>query len=694
MAILNKIRSRGIYLVIIIALALFAFIFSSIITQGGAFDSKQNTIATVNGVDISREDFARKVELQSRNLGQGGSTMRAVNSVFEREVENAVLEEQYEELGIRVTKERLQELLKGALESNPTFQDADGFFSEAKLQDYINSVKNTEAFNAWLNFEQNLINTEKRAIYDNLVKAGVGATLKDGEVAYKLDGNTIDIQYVQVPYATIADADVEVTKGDIAAYINAHKEEFESDATRNIRFVKFEEKPTLEDENALKAELATLIKQTTYNGVTEPGLENVAEENIAELISEYSDLPYNDRFVFKNQLNAASRDTLYAMGAGAVYGPYKDGNYMKIDRVVAVKQLPDTATVRHILISTQGPEAMEQEKAKALADSLEKVVRRSPSKFEALAAQFSTDPGSKDKGGVYEDFPYGQMVPAFNDFSFEQAEGSIGTVETNYGFHVIEVLDQKNTQKVLKVATIAKEILPSEKTISQVYSVTQDFEIAARSGDFESIATEKGYTVKPVNSIKPLDETLPGEGAQRSIVTWAFDEESEVGDVKRFQVNDGYLVVELTKKTKEGLTSAEDAATLITPKVRKQKKAEMIKANITATELQEMANNQGQSVKTAGALNMSNPTIAGAGREPKVVGAAFALSEGQTSDLIEGDRGIYRVKVTKVTEAPSLDNYAVFTQQRTQAARNGVGPKVISALKKAADIEDNRATFY
>jgi peptidylprolyl isomerase/peptidyl-prolyl cis-trans isomerase D len=694
MAILNKIRSRGIYLIIIIALALFAFIFSSVITSSGSFDSKQNTIATVNGVELSREDFARKVEQQSRNLGPNASTMRAVNSVFEREVEAAVLAEQYDALGIVVSKERLTELLKGALESNPTFQDADGFFSEAKMNEYVATVRNTEAYNAWVTFEKGLITAEKRAIYDNLVKAGVGATLKDGEVAYKLDGNTIDIQYVQVPYSTVADTDVDVTKADITAYINAHKDEYETEATRSIRFVKFDEKATLEDENALKAELSSLIKQTTYEGVVEPGLESTPVDAISDFVSENSDTPYIDRFVFKNSLSAVSRDALYEMEAGDVYGPYKDGRYMKIDRVVAVKQLPDSATVRHILVPTQGAGALDKDAAKKLADSLESVVRRSPRKWEALAAEFSSDPGSKDKGGVYDYFPYGQMVPAFNDFSFEQKKGSIGTVETSYGFHVIEVLGQKNPQKTLKVATVSKEITPSEKTIAQVYSTTQDFEIGSRKGDFEAVATEKGYAVKPVNSIKPLDETLPGEGAQRSIVTWSFDEETKVGDVKRFQVNNGYIVAQVTKKTKKGLITAEDASALITPKVRKEKKAAKIRANISATDLTEMSSNQGQGVKTAGALNMSNPTIAGAGREPKVVGAAFALKEGQTSDLIDGERGVYRVKVTKVTEAAPLENYSVFAAQQTQAARNGVSAKVVNALKKAAEIEDNRATFY
>lgn len=698
MAILSKIRSKGIFLIVIIALALFAFIFSGVLTNSDSLNGKQNTVGFVNGTEITREDFGRKVEQQSRALGPNGSTLNAVNTIWDREVEAAVLKEQYDALGIAVSDERLQQLIKLRLEGNPQFQDEQGFFSPGKMQEYIASVKGTEAYANWVAFEQGVISDEQRSIYTNLVKAGLGATLKDGEVAYKLDGNTVDIQFVQVPYSTIADDDVSVSKEDIAEYVNNHKSQFETEATRSIRYVKFEEKPTLEDENEVKAGLTRLITEDvnldTGEVFGDQGLSEIPESEIADFVNENSDTQYQDRWMSQASLKQAQRDTLLSMEVGAVYGPYKRNNFMFLDKVVAAKMLPDSSSVRHILISTQGPDALPKAAAKKLADSLEQVVKRTPSKFVELAAQFSSDPGSKDKGGVYELFPQGQMVAPFNDFSFEKEVGAVGTVETNYGYHVIEVLDQTAKNKALKVATITKELVPSEKTIGEVYSTTQTFEIAAREGDFAAVAKEQGYTALPVNSIKPLNELLPGLGAQRDIVQWTFEEETKVGDVKRFQINDGYVVAQVTKRTKEGLMSSEDASAQVTPIVRNKKKAALIKSRINSTDLNEVASNQGQTVKTASALNMATPTIAGAGKEPKVVGAAFGLKEGQTSQLIEGDRGVYLVKVTKVNEAPSLENYATFAAQQATTARSAVRTKVVNALKKSADVEDNRATFY
>lgn len=705
MAILNKIRQRSLFLILIIALALFSFVLADLIKNAGSDSSKQNRIATINGEDIDRKDFDLKVEQQVRRLGPTGTTTRAANAVWDQEVNRMVLEGQYEELGIRIGKDRLAELLKNALQNDGRFQDNDGFFSEAKMQEFIATLKesrNPDDYLGWVAFEESLADNEKQNIYYNLVKAGLGATLKDGEVAYRLDGNSVDIQFVQVPYATIPDADIEVTKAEIQNYINEHKEEYQTDATRNIRFVKFQEKATLEDENALKESMKEFLKDEliTYNRSTQindtlPGFR--VTTNLDEFLSENSDLPYVDRFKFPKDLAQVVRDTITKLDAGAVYGPYKDGRYMKLDRVVETKQLPDSVKSRHILVAYQGGRSQAtrtREEAKDLADSLLTVIKGNKSKFADLAKDFSDDPGSKEKGGEYDFSPYGQFVPEFNDFLFEGENGDLDVVETQFGYHIIEVLDQKNFQKTFKVATIAKEILPSDKTISDVYTQTQKFEIAAGNGDFETAANESSYIVRPVNNIGRMDETLPGEGPQRAIVQWAFEEDRDNGDIKRFQVNDGYIVAQVTRMIEKGLQQPEDVSVTVLPLIRNEKKAAQIKSKITGDTLDAIAQSQGQTVKTSGALNMNSPNIAGAGDEPKVVGVAFGLNEGDISEPIAGERGVYVIKVTKKTEAPTLENYGTYAAQQAQKARAGVNTKVVEALKEAADIEDYRGTFY
>lgn len=713
MAILNKIRSKSIFLIMIIALALFAFIFSSILDSGGFNADKQNRVASINGVNIDRESFASKVEEQARRVGPGASTTSVVNAVWEQEINRVVLEEQYEGLGIEVGRDRTQELLKQALQNDTRFQDSDGFFSEGKMQEFIATLRdsqNPNDYQSWLNFEESLRDQEKQNIYYNLVKTGVGATLKDGEVAYRLDNNNVDIEFVQVPYTSVPDEEATVSKDEIQKYVNEHKDEYKTEATRTIRFVKFSEEASLEDENAIKAELSRLRNEYTSKngatGVTETlaGFDNTSK--MEEFLLDNSDIPYVDRWFFKKNLPATNADTLFALGKGGVYGPYKDNNYMNLSRVMDVRKMPDSVRSSHILIDFQGaitntqrgpvPSAATRSKedAKSLADSLLTVIKRNKNKFEDLAKEFSSDKINSEKGGDLDYQNPNLFAEAYRDFIVDNRTGSLGIVETSFGFHIIEITDQKNVQDVIKVATVVKEIAPSDKTISSIYNTTQKFELAAAAGDFQEVATENGYTVRPVQRIRAMDENLPGQGAQRSIVQWAFEEEVSVGDIKRFPVNNGYIVAQVTRKTAKGTERVEDVSTQVTPILRNKKKAAIIKAKLSGATLSDIAQSQSQTVKTALSLSMNAPTIAGAGNEPKVVGAAFGLKEGEISEPIDGTRGVYVIKVTKITEAPALENYATFAGLQTTKARVAVNSKVLNALKEAAEIEDNRATFY
>ena len=264
----------------------------------------------------------------------------------------------------------------------------------------------------------------------------------------------------------------------------------------------------------------------------------------------------------------------------------------------------------------------------------------------------------------------------------------------NYRYRSLE--NQKNYQRVIKIAKLAQEIEASEKTINDVFNEVSKFEIASNDGDFKEIAKEKGYTIRPVSTIRALDENIPGLGSQRQMVRWMFEEDSSVGDIKRFNLsNGGYAIVQLANRKKEGLMAVDKASITALPAIRKEKKAKMIMDRISATTLDEIAKAEGQTVKTANALTMKNPTIAGAGKEERVVGTAFGMQEGATSGLIEGEKGVYVIEVTKVTAATGAENAFQAAANRLGNTKSGaVNSKLYNALKEAADIEDNRADHY
>ncbi|AUP78586.1 peptidylprolyl isomerase [Flavivirga eckloniae] len=702
MAVLNKIRQRSLFLILIIALALFSFVLADLFKNSDALTSKsQNIVATINGKDITREDFMQKVEVAQRQAGPNATNTQVMNRVWEQEVRRIVMQTQYDELGISVEKDQMRDLLKTSLASSPEFLNEAGLFDENKLNEYIANLKETsaQAYASWIDYEKSVASRGLQQNYFNLVKAGLTGTLAEGELEHKLEGNKVDIKYVQVAYASINDSLVEVSKSDISGYINKNKKAYKVDASRDIKFVQFNEVASVEDENAIKADLNVYLngRFVDENGRTDTILPFSKVKNDEDYINSYSDIKFDKRFVFKSSLPAAVADTIYKLDAGGVYGPYKDNGSFKITKVVAVKQIPDSVKVRHILIPFTGarsaaPEVTQTEaEAKTTADSLLTVIKANRSKFPELVKEFSSDKGSIEKEGRYDWHPYNTMVPEFNDFEFEGKTGDLGIVKTIFGFHIIEIEGQKDKSKAIQVGTIARKIEPSEDTTAEIFRNASNFEINAGKGDFEALAKEGKLNVRPVNGIKVLDENIPGVGNQRPIVRWAFEEDAEIGDVKRFNVPNGYVVAQLVAKHKEGLMSVDDASAKVLPIIRKEKKAKMIRDRVSAKTLEDLAAAESTTVRTASAINMKSPTISGAGREPLVVGAAFGLKEGNTSKLIDGENGVYMIQVTKITPAVKLDSYQAAANRVEQQKATVVNSKLYNALKETAEIEDNRA---
>ena len=707
MAILNSIRKRGVFLIIIIALALFSFILADVIRNGGFSSEKSlTTVATINGETLTRDIFMKQVELTQRNLGENGTTAQAMNMVWDRELRNVLQQQQYDALGLTAQKEQLEEALRMGLASNPTFQDADGVFSSLKVQEYIANVKatNPTAYQQWLDYENNLKSGALQTTYYNMIKAGMRSTLSEGEQEYRYQNDKINMQYVYVPYTSIPDTDVSVTDSEIEAYIRKNAADYEQTPQVDVQFVSFSEAPSDADIADAETTITSLLKdREVYNSninATEilKGLENT--QDYQNFINDNSDVPFQDRYFFKSDIPEAIAEDLFATPLNGIYGPYKLGNNNNISKVIGITQMPDSVQSRHILIRYQGSfrasDAISRSKedAKAMADSIAGVLKRNKNKFEALAKTLSDDKSNSDNGGDLGYSGPGKLTKDFNDFIFDNKTGTLGVVETEFGFHVVEVQEQKNKQKAMKFATISKEIEASEKTLNEVFANASRFEVAAQKGDFSQIAKTQELALKPVNKIGALDATIPGVGNNRSIVNWAFGEDVSVGDVKRFSILDGYVVVQLTRKSPKGLMSIAEASSLVMPKLRNAYKAKQIMATISGDDLDAIASSQGITVQNATAITMAAPTIPGAGAEPEVVGAAFAKAAGETTSLIAGEKGVFKVRVTAVNNAPALENYASYANQLNSAATPAVNTKVYQALKNAAEIEDNRANFF
>ena len=264
MAILENIRKRTTVLILVIALALFAFIVSGIFTADNFGGEKiGSSVAEVNGEDISVDVFRRKMDIATRNNANNTSSMQLVNNVFDQEVRSAILSQQFDDLGINIEEDQIMNYIKNipGYAQSPQFQDENGFFDEGKFRDFILDMKerNDGSYQLWLQDEKNIIQSNKEQTYYNLIKAGVGATLKEGELDYKLANDKIDLRYVRIPFSSIPDSSIAVSKGEIESYIKAHEEDFKQEKSRDIQFVYFEEKASAADETAAKEELVKLM---------------------------------------------------------------------------------------------------------------------------------------------------------------------------------------------------------------------------------------------------------------------------------------------------------------------------------------------------------------------------------------------------------------------------------------------------
>ena len=683
MAILSKIREQSIFLIFIIALGLFAFLIDptkliDFFANGGT----KEYLAKVNDEVIYNEAFAQQVK--TRQTGGQQSTMQVANQVYNQEVTRILIQEELDKLGITVEKDQMWELFKGNYGNLAQFKNEEGVFDEGKLKEYI-EIQVEANPKAWEDQENSIAFNGKQQLYYALIKAGSLPTEKEGEIAYKMQNDLVDMKFVYLPFTSIADSTITISKDKIQGYINTHKSEFEEEASASVQYVYFEEKPSKEDEDEANAKINKLLSELK----TSTDIENFVNANSA--------IKYDSIYKLKTELEAPIQALVDSMAIGETFGPYTAGEYTKIMKLTGTKVAP-SVKASHALIAYEGAQRANpdvkrsKEEAETLANELLAKAKTSGTDFAAFATENSNGP-SASKGGDLGWFYEGQMVAKFNDYVFNNKKGDIGLVETDFGFHIIKIDDTKEENKY-QIATIAKEVEATQKTIDALYATASQFEVEANNGSFDEKAKENNYALRPVNKITNLSENLPGlQGTQRQIVQWMFKDDTKVGDIRRFDINGSYAVVQVTGRKEKGLMSTDDASFKVLPILRNEEKAKQLRAKTSASTLADIATNNNTTVKTANAISMSNPTLPGAGREPKVVGTAFALENGQVSNLIDGIKGVYKIEVTKHTEAPKMDSYKAYAKDPANNI-NAVGTKVMEALKKKATIEDNRATFY
>ncbi|WP_367756834.1 peptidylprolyl isomerase [Flavobacterium sp. WC2430] len=697
MAVLSKIRQRSALMIAVIALALFAFIIGDLF-KSGSFNSTSKDVGSINGKDISFEDFRIKVSNVEKS-GQGITSTAAANKVWDQEVSVALLTSEFDKLGLRVGEKHLLEVLKADpnIGKNPMFLNAAGMFDLAKFKEYFKS--NPSQAQYLKDREKDAELNAKYQIYNTLIKSAIYTTESEGKLRYEMEANKVNFAFVAGLYSTIKDSDVKVTDADIVEYMKKNEKKFKADESREVEYVLIEDKASKEDEAEVKSKINALLSgsvvynQATGKNDTLSGFKSA--KNTIEFVNSNSDVPYDSTYIAKKDLPAIDADQLYNLAPGEVYGPYVFGKYYCISKSMG-KKIGVNAKASHILISYEGTQVPNQkekrtkEEAKAKAEAILAQVNANPDSFLMLAYTNSDD-SSAQQGGDLGYFGPNQMVKPFNDFVFNNGIGKVGLVETPFGFHIIKITDK---QDGIRLATVAQKIEASEATSDKVFTQATKFEMDATDKGFTKVAKDMALTVAAPVTVSVMDENFGPLGNQRAIVRWAFEDGTKVGAVKRFEVpNLGHVIATVKNIDNSGLVSVTQARSYVESILKNKKKAELIKAKMTGSSLEAIAKAAGSTVQQASDVTLQNPVLTGGvGQEPKVVGTAFALAANKLSVPIEGNTGVYVVKNISTVKAPVLKDHATYVAQMKAQSAGDVN-RVLPALKDNAEIKDNRKQF-
>lgn len=697
MSVIQRIRDKGAWIIFgIIALALIAFILQDGVRRGGSTFSNTTVIGKVNGEKIMRADFDEKLQMQEKIYGpQGAQREQLITSVWNQDVEEIVLGQEYRKLGLQVSPKELSDILFGP--NSPLKQE----FTDPKTGEFM--VNNAKQAFAQLKKSKNT--DQIKTINSVYIDPTIAQTLRSKyqslvvSAAYvpkwllektQADNNAIaSFSYVYMPYGMVNDSAVRISDDEIAAYVKKHPKEYtKTEETRNIAYVSFNAAASQADSMAILSQLNSLKGEFA-----------AATDMDAFLSKAGSSTPFYNSYFSKAKLQLPNKDSLVRTPVGGLYGPYIDGTNYVIAKMVGIKQWPDSAKVRHILVATVDPRSGQEVRpdtaAKKLIDSIETAIKGGAS-FDAMVAKYSDDQGSKEKGGVYDFFPQGQMAIPFNDFAFDKPVGSKGVVKTEYGYHYIEVLGQKNSAPVYKIAYLSKPIDASSETVSAANTAAAQFAVSSKDVKaFNANAAKQNLPVMNAGNIKENDFNIQGfQGNNRQLIRWIYS--NKTGDVSDpVEVGDHYVVAIISAVNKEGLMSPAEARITVELILRNEKKAkQIIETKFKGNTLESYAAGTGAPIQHADSLSFSAPFITGIGSEPKIVGAAFNKSLlGKVSQPIAGATGVFGIKVENISAKASTTDAATAKQGLLQNTKMNAY-RGLDALRKAATVKDYRSKFF
>ena len=595
MAILGQIRKRSIFLIIVIGMALFAFVISGVFTSNGGFSSNK-PIGEINGEEIDFEIFNMMVE-QAQTV-YGLNTINAVNFAWNQGVKNQSLIQELDKLGIDAGKNQLEQIISSdeSIVLNPLFQNEIGLFDFNKFSNYIAQLKtsNPTIYNSWKLQEENIISLAKQKIYFDLIKSSVIYTNVESNIQYHLENDKVNIEYLRIPYELVPDSLIKIKDSEINSYVRNRKDVYEIGASKKVEFVYVPDTASDIDINNIRTNLEQLkdgfnqLNQITNSTEYVEGFSSV--KDYSEFIDIYSEVAWDSIYKTKQELSSDFSDILYGLNIGQVFGPYQDGNFYKITRMI-----------------------------------------------------------DKKRDG--------------------------------------------NLNKVL-LADVAIEIIPSNESSNENFRKASQVEFDANNG-LSLNQSDASLQINTFESFEDFDEGLPGIINSRQVIKWMYNDDSRVGDVRRFTLNDGYIVAKIIEFNKTRLPDIEDVRTEISQILVQNKKYDFLKNKYKSTlNIDTIAEENNLEVENASAVTQYDPILVGAGVEPYIIGSSFSLEPDEISELLKGNNGVYIIRLLSKEIAEEINVGQAISNSLSDREIERISTLIPEVLESKAEIVDNRSFYY
>ena len=707
MAVIGTIRKHSALAVILVGVAIAAFIVSDLFTGKRGGKNSIPSMGKIAGEEITVTDYNRRVdeniEMQRANQNKENLTAQEAydirQSTWTQYLNEIIMGKEYERLGLTVTTEELYDLVQGPRPHNLIRQ----YFQDPSTNQYnpqlvINFLQNLdnmapEGKKQWLNLEKYIKEDRMNQKYQALVAKGYYVPAAFAGMDYTSKKKVAEVRYVGVRYTTVKDEEVTLTDKDYEAYYEKNKHSYEQEPSRDIDYVVFEVLPSAEDRSAIRESIYQIYDD--FRNATD----------FVTFVNSTSDNRYDSAWFKKGQLPLTLDSVLFSSPVGTFVPPYEENNAWHMARLMDIQARPDSMKAEHILVAYKGAYRANEtitrtkEQAEKTADSILSVLNADKTKLQALAYQISDDGSAKTNNGDLGWFADGSMVGPFNEAVLKGIVGDIVKAETIFGYHIIKITGKKDPVTKVRAAIIDRTIDPSSKTFQDIYSQASAFAGENNTQTkFETAVTNLGLNKRTATYLREMANNIAGIENPREIIRWAYYEGIEIGEVSPvFDIGGAYVVAVLTTIREKGTIPLEQMKETIKTFVLNEKKASIISEKIksSGSDIYQIARDFNSKVDTNLNLTFSSRNLPGFGSEYQVIGEIFSMNEGDQSGPIQGNGGVFVVKLDRFYEPSQAVDAKIYQDQMVSTFRSRMSSNpMFNALQKKAKIEDNRLLFF